>query len=139
MNAHEAPRKMRRLTSESLAIRSGPIGGKIDGRSAEGRFLAKCEAELTAQLALADAAVPTFTQRMLIRRAARALLRIELLDEKMAAGSWTDHDARTYGGLNNAVRLFMKEIAAQAASGGKAKAKASDLSAIVGRHKASAP
>ena len=92
-------------------FRRGPIGGKINGRSAEGRFLAKCEAELTAQLG--DAA-PSFTQKMLIRRAARALLRIELLDEKAAQGNWTDHDARTYGGLNNAVRLFMKEIAAQA-------------------------
>jgi hypothetical protein len=135
MNAHEAPRRMRRLTSESLVFRGGQIGGKIDGRSAEGKFLARCEAEMVAQLGVE----PTFTQRMLIRRASRALLRLELLDRKAAEGSWTDHDARTFGGLNNACRLFMKEIAAQAASGGKAKAKASDLSAIVGRHKASAP
>ena len=98
MNAHEPPRKLRRLTSESRVIRSGPIGGKIDGRSAEGRFLAKVEAELRGQLA----AEPSFTQAMLIRRAARVLLRIELLDEKAAQGGWTDHDARVYGGLNNA-------------------------------------
>ncbi len=50
---------------------------------------------------------------MLIRRAARAMLRLELLDEKAAKGNWTDHDSRTFGGLNNAVRLLMREIAAQ--------------------------
>jgi hypothetical protein len=123
VNAHEPPRKLRRLTSESRVIRSGALGGKIDGRSAEGRFLAKCERELTAQLM----AEPSFTQTMLISRAARALLRIELLDEKAAAGNWTDHDARTYGGLNNAVRLFMREIAAQAKAT-STKAKLPDLS-----------
>jgi hypothetical protein len=62
VNAHEPPRKLRRLTSESRVIRSGALGGKIDGRSAEGRFLAKCERELTAQLM----AEPSFTQTMLI-------------------------------------------------------------------------
>jgi hypothetical protein len=36
------------------------------------------------------AAEPSFTQAMLIRRAARALLRIELLDEKAAQGGWTE-------------------------------------------------
>jgi hypothetical protein len=46
---------------------------------------------------------PSFAQKLLIRRAARAMLRLELLDEKMAAGNWTDHDSRTFGGLNNAV------------------------------------
>ena len=123
MNAHDPPRKMRRLTSESLVFRGGQIGGRIDGRSAEGRFLAKCEAELTAQLSSAlGGAPPSFTQAMLIRRAARALLRLELLDRKAAEGSWTDHDARTFGGLNNAVRLFMREIAMQARTpAGKAK------------------
>jgi len=137
MSVANLPRKLRPLTSESRVIRSGPIGGKIDGRSAEGRFLAKVEAELIASL---GGATPTFVQKMLIRRAARALLRIELLDERAAEGGWSDHDARVYGGLNNAVRLFMREIAAQASAKGKGKAKASDLSAIVSRHsKAAAP
>jgi hypothetical protein len=79
MNAHERPRKLRPLSSESLLFRSNGIGGWVDGRSAEGVFLRKCERELTAQLGGA-----TFTQKMLIRRLARSLLRLELLDKKAA-------------------------------------------------------
>ena len=109
------------------------IGGWIDGKSPEGKFLAEVEAELIAQLGVE----PSFTQRMLIRRAARALLRLELLDAKAAKGDWTDHDARTFGGLNNAVRLLTREIALQAPKQGKAKP--SDLGVIVSRHKAAAP
>jgi hypothetical protein len=71
MTAVEAPRKLRPLTSESRVLRGGPIGGWIDGRSAEGRFLAHCERELTAQLG--EGVTPTFVQTMLIRRAARVM------------------------------------------------------------------
>jgi hypothetical protein len=42
------------------------------------------------------------------------MLRLELLDEKMAAGHWTDHDARTFGGLTNAVRLMLRELGVKA-------------------------
>jgi hypothetical protein len=100
---------MTKLTSESRVLRRGALGDQIDARSREGRFLRVCEAELLAQIG----AEPTFAQKMLVRRAARAMLRLELLDEKAAKGNWTDHDARTFGGLNNAVRLLMREIAAQ--------------------------
>ena len=117
MKAVDPPRKLQQLTSESRVLRSGPIGGKIDGRSAEGRFLAKVERELRGR----PAAERSFTQTMLIRRAARAMLRIELLDEKAAEGNCTDHDARVYDGLNNACRLFVKEIAAQASAKGKGR------------------
>jgi hypothetical protein len=75
MNAHEPPRKLphagaklQPLTSESRVIRSNVIGGWINGRSAEGRFLAKCERELVAEIGGST----TFAQKMLIRRAARA-------------------------------------------------------------------
>jgi hypothetical protein len=53
---------------------------------------------------------PSFTQRLLIRRASRAMLRLELLDEKLAKGVWADHDARTFGGLSNALRLVLREL-----------------------------
>ena len=57
---------------------------------------------------------PSFAEKMLIRRAARALLRLELLDEKMSGGSWTDADSRTFGGLSNSLRLALRELGIKA-------------------------
>jgi hypothetical protein len=88
------------------ALRRGVIGDAIDGRSREGKFLRKCEAELVAQIGGA----PSFAQRLLIRRIARAMLKLEMFDAKMTAGTWTDHDARTYGGLSNSLRLMLREL-----------------------------
>ena len=36
--------------------------------------------------------------------------RLETLDAMMATGSWTDHDAKTFGGLNNALRLALRKL-----------------------------
>jgi hypothetical protein len=33
-----------------------------------------------------------------------------LFETKLAEGSWTPHDARTYGGLSNAFRLAIREL-----------------------------
>ena len=55
MNAVDPPRKLRQLSAESRVLRRGVLGDKVDGRSREGRFLAKCEAELIAQLAASQA------------------------------------------------------------------------------------
>lgn len=86
--------------------------------------MTKCERELVAQVGGA----PSFTQRLLIRRLARGMLRLELLDEKMTSG-WTDHDARTFGGLSNAVRLLARELGLKSAS-----AKTPDLADILAEH-----
>jgi hypothetical protein len=110
MNAVDPPRKIRPLSSESRIFRRGSLGDKISGRSREGRFLSQLERELTRSVGGA----PSITQQLLIRRLARGTLRLELLDEKMTAGSWTDHDARTFGGLTNAVRLLSRELGLKA-------------------------
>jgi hypothetical protein len=120
MNAVNPVRKRPNLGSHSTEFRYRPqqsrvfnrgvLGDKIDGRSREGRFLIRCEAELIADIG----GEPSFAQKMLIRRCARGMLRLELLDEKMAAGNWTDHDARTFGGLTNAVRLMLRELGVKA-------------------------
>jgi hypothetical protein len=89
-----------------LAFSRGSVGDTIDGRSREGKFLRRVEAELVAQVG----DEPSFAQSLLIRRAARSMLQLELLDAKMSSGSWTAHDARTMGGLNNAVRLALREL-----------------------------
>jgi hypothetical protein len=98
-----------RLGPHCRALKRGVIGDAIDGRSREGKFLRKCEAELVAQVG----GSPSFAQRLLIRRIARAMLKLELFDAKMAGNTWTDHDARTYGGLSNALRLMLREIGLQ--------------------------
>ena len=84
-------------------------------RTREGRFLKHAEAQLAAQLG----GSPSFAQAILIRRAARAMLQLEKLDEKIATGAWTDHDARTYGGLGNNLRLTLRELGLKSAEAPK--------------------
>jgi hypothetical protein len=96
----------RKVGPYCLAFSRGSVGDSIDGRSREGKFLRRVEAELIAQVG----GSPSFAQSLLIRRAARSMLQLELLDAKMASGNWTAHDSRTQGGLNNAVRLALREL-----------------------------
>jgi hypothetical protein len=96
----------------SRAISRGSLGDAIDGRSREGKFLRKCEAEPVAQVG----GLPSFAQRLLIRRVARAMLRLEAFDARMASGTWTDGDARTYGGLSNSLRLMLRELGLRSAA-----------------------
>jgi hypothetical protein len=102
--ASSSPRD--RIGPYCLALTRGTVGDRIDGRSREGKFLRRVEAELVAHVG----GSPSFAQSLLIRRAARSMLQLELLDAKMSSGSWTAHDARTQGGLNNAVRLTLREL-----------------------------
>jgi hypothetical protein len=111
MNAVASTSGSRPLGPHCRALRRGVIGDAIDGRSREGKFLRRIEAELMAQIA----ASPSFAQSLLIRRAARAMLQLELLDQKMASGNWTAFDGRVQSGLNNAVRLGLKELGLKAA------------------------
>jgi hypothetical protein len=90
----------------SRTLDRGAIGASIDGRSREGRFLRAFEAALERHVG----GSPSLTQKVQIRRASRAMLRLELLDEKMSAGTWSDHDGRVYGALNNSLRLYLREL-----------------------------
>ena len=59
---------------------------------------------------------PSVAQTLLVRRAARALWLLDELDFKLAEGdSWTDCDSRVMGGLNNNVRLLLRELGIKAA------------------------
>jgi hypothetical protein len=116
-----------RVGPHSRALRRGVVGDQIDGRSREGRFLRACEAELVTHVG----GSPSITQRLMIRRAARAMLRLELFDAKLASGNWSDHDGRTFGGLQNAVRLMLRELGLKA----PAKDRAPSLAEIAARHR----
>jgi hypothetical protein len=110
MVSHASAHRIAPISPHCRALRRGSLGDSIDGRSREGKFLRKCDAELVAQIG----GEPSFAQSLLIRRAARALLQLEILDKKMATGNWTGHDGRTQSGLNNAVRLCLRELGVKA-------------------------
>jgi hypothetical protein len=84
-----------RLKPHSRALGRGALGDAIDGRSREGKFIRRIEAELLDQLG----DNPSFAQPLLIRRAA---LKLELYDRKIAQGEVNGHDSRMYGGLTGA-------------------------------------
>jgi hypothetical protein len=51
MNAVDPVRKLPKLPPVLRVTNRGVLGDKVDGRSREGRFLVKCEAELSPTLA----------------------------------------------------------------------------------------
>src|SRR5271168_3686027 len=67
----------------SRAIDRGAVGGLIDGRSREGRFLRAYERMLVEHCG----GNPSIVQRALISRAARLALHLELMDERSLAGN----------------------------------------------------
>ncbi len=79
----------------------------VDGRTRQGRHLAKLRAEFTAHLGGTLSA----TQRVLIERAINLVLRVDLMDAKAHRdGGMTPHDARTYLAWCNSLRLIMREL-----------------------------
>ena len=98
---------MKKLGPHSRTFDRGAIGSLVDGRSREGRFLRAFERQMVDFVGGA----PSAAQRILIGRLARVALRLELFDEKIAAGdSLTDHDGRVYGALHTSLRLMLREL-----------------------------
>ena len=73
----------RRFGPYSRAIQRGVVSDVIDGRSREGKYLRRIEAELAAQLG----GSPSFAQKLLIRRISRMMLRLEEFDRKLDAAA----------------------------------------------------
>ena len=94
------------LRPHSRALSRGVIDDGIDGRSREGRFLRAVEAELVEHVG----GSPSTTQRILIHRCARLMLRLDIFDQKLADGAMTSHDARTYNALQNSLRLAIRDL-----------------------------
>ena len=106
MSKTELPPKAAPLKPYSKSIRRGSLGSDLDGRTAEGKFVRRIEAELVEQIG----GSPTFSQKLAIRRIARLSLQAELFDRKMATGDWTAHDSRTCSGITNALLRSLKDI-----------------------------
>ena len=117
--------KARSLGPHSRVLVRGAVG-EIDGRSREGRFLRQAESELVAQVG----GEPSFGQRVLIRRAAKGLLQLELFDVRLADGNLTGHDTRAFSALSNQVRLALRDLGLKTPT----KAKAPALADILAEH-----
>jgi hypothetical protein len=115
MTASRPIPKMRRLGPYSKNLTRGAVGD-VDGRSREGRFLRDAETQLLEQIG----GDPSFSQQLLIRRIVKMMLLAEKLDEKLTGGGeWTPHDARTFGGLNGALRVALKDLGLKTATKAK--------------------
>jgi hypothetical protein len=98
----------------SRAIDRGAVGGLIDGRSREGRFLRAYEQQLLDHIG----GKPSVVHRCLIQRAARLALHLELMDERSLAGShvFTTHDHLHYVSWSNALARHLTRLGLQAAA-----------------------
>lgn len=73
--------------------------------------------QLEAELVQHVGGSPSIAQRLLIERIIKIRWQLELFETKLAEGSWTAHDSRTYGGLSNAFRLAIRELGVKPAKG----------------------
>jgi hypothetical protein len=105
-------------------ISTGSSAG-VDGRTLQGKYGRRIEAELIAQIGGA----PSFAQLLLIRRVVRTMWQLEVLDGKFASGNWTDHDSRQQGGLGNGLRLALRELGLKPVA-----PKAASLSDVLAKH-----
>lgn len=94
-----------KLGPYSRCLNRGALGN-ISGRSREGRFLRALERDLLEHLG----PEPTLPQRLLVARVARASLRIEMLEEKIADGRATELDGKILHNLHGSLRLMLREI-----------------------------
>ena len=85
----------------SRAVQRGAVSDVVDGRSREGQYLRRIEAELLAQLG----ASPTFSAKLLIRQISMMMLRLEDFDKNLDAGRLTE-----FVSLQNAVRLALRDL-----------------------------
>ena len=98
----------------SRVIDRGAVGGLIDGRSREGRFLRRYERMLTDHVG----GNPSIVQRALISRGARLALHLELMDERSLAGDhvFTVHDHNHYISWSNALARLLGRLGLKAAA-----------------------
>ena len=98
-NVQRSRAKFGRIGAHSRLFRAG-AKGSLDGRSSEARFLKDAEAQLIAHCG----GKPSIAERVLISRLARILLRLQVIDDKIASGEGTDYDLKVVGGLDSALR-----------------------------------
>jgi hypothetical protein len=104
---------------------------KLDRRSKEARLMATARDELTRHVG----GRPSAAQRIVIERACRLQLYLEVMDrETLATGTMTERNSKQYLAWCNALRLCMRELgmkgrAAPASSDGLAEYLAGKVAA----------
>jgi hypothetical protein len=102
----------------------------LDMRSREGKLLAAARAELVAHIG----GNPNHVQKILIERASRLVLYVELMDAKaLEAGTMSERDSRSYLAWVNALRLCLREIGIDEAAPAKAPGLADYLASRANR------
>jgi hypothetical protein len=81
---------------------------RLDGRTREARRIKTISADLAAHLGGPERVNPA--QRLMIERIAIDTLRLEKLDLKMTAGTFTEHDGRVGHALRNSIRLALRDL-----------------------------
>jgi hypothetical protein len=83
---------------------------KLDRRTKEARLLEEARASLTKHVGGA----PNDIQKVLIERASRLMVYLEVMDRQaLEEGSMSERNSRMYISWQNSLRLTLKEIAAQ--------------------------
>jgi hypothetical protein len=106
-----AGRKQPRFGPYSNLLRRGVIRNFVDGRSTLGRFARDLENQLIRHVG----GSPSVTERLVIERLVACTIQLDLLDQKLRDGKWSELDARTHAGLINRHRLMARELGLQPA------------------------
>jgi hypothetical protein len=105
--APDLPARPRRISPYSKRLERGILAGiPLDGRTLEGKFAKRIERDLLEHIGHP----PNAIERLLIRQCVRIQLQLDHLNAKLTMGDFTDHDRRTFGALNNAFRLNLREL-----------------------------
>jgi hypothetical protein len=84
---------------------------KIDGRTKIAKLMRETRAALVAHVG----GEPSATQRALIERVVRLTVKCSLIDAKIAAGTDTDYDSKSYLAWSNALRRALRDLGLQSA------------------------
>jgi hypothetical protein len=111
--------KRKRLGPHSRVIDRGAVGLAIDPHSREGRFIRAYERLLIEHIG--GEASASMAQRLMITRAARIALHLELLDESVfkAGHALTLHDFTHYCAWSNCLGRLLKTLGLEAPSAGQ--------------------
>lgn len=96
----------RRTGPHSRTLRRGVIGNHIDGRSELGRFIRELETQLFEHVG----PNPPLPVKLHINSIVRMHVQLQLLEERITAGEYTDLDARTCCGLYGSIRRSMAAL-----------------------------